>query len=156
VLFDLDGTITRGDSLRAYLAGFALRHPASLLRLPRALPLLLRFFLGRADRGELKAGLLAAVLGASSRDAVDAWSETFVAKLIKRGLRRDALAAIDEHRRRGDALVLLSASPDLYVPRIAAALGFASLVHGARVARRAAHGRTRQCQSARFREGALS
>jgi phosphatidylglycerophosphatase C len=41
-----------------------------------------------------------------------------------RGLFPQALAAIAEHRARGDRLLLMSASVDLYVPRIANALGF--------------------------------
>ncbi|MGC2030343.1 MAG: haloacid dehalogenase-like hydrolase, partial [Steroidobacteraceae bacterium] len=35
-----------------------------------------------------------------------------------------ALAAVEAHRAAGDHLVLLSASPDLYVPRIGRNLGF--------------------------------
>jgi phosphatidylglycerophosphatase C len=41
-----------------------------------------------------------------------------------RRLRPAALAVLDTHRAAGDHLVLLSASPDLYVPRIGRALGF--------------------------------
>ena len=37
---------------------------------------------------------------------------------------RDALAALQVHRAAGDHLVLLSASPDLYVPLIGRLLGF--------------------------------
>ena len=35
---------------------------------------------------------------------------------------------MEAHRRAGDRLVLLSASPDLYVPRIGALLGFATTI----------------------------
>jgi len=124
-LFDLDGTITRYDTLPVYLGGFLRRHPARLLCLPGALGAFGRFALGRADRGELKSSAIRAVLGGRTRAEVAAWTARFVPPLIERGLSRDALAAIARHRDAGDYLVMLSASPDLYVPDVARALGFA-------------------------------
>jgi phosphatidylglycerophosphatase C len=123
-LFDLDGTITRHDTLLPYLGGFLRQRPGRLLRLPQALPALGRFVLGRAGRGELKAAWIRAVLGGSTRAQLQAWTARFVPQLIGHGLHADALAAIEAHRRAGDHLVLLSASPDLYVPAIGRALGF--------------------------------
>jgi phosphatidylglycerophosphatase C len=41
-----------------------------------------------------------------------------------REYRSAALAVLETHRAAGDHLVLLSASPDLYVPRIGRSLGF--------------------------------
>jgi len=98
------------------------------VRLPRLLPALARFLLRRADRGQLKSALLQATLGGCGRAELDAWTAHFVAGLLGQGLRGDALAAIAAHRRRGDALALLSASPDVYVPAIAAALGFGEVL----------------------------
>jgi phosphatidylglycerophosphatase C len=49
----------------------------------------------------------------------------FIAALEpRRRLRPGALAVLEEHRGAGDRLVLLSASPDLYVPDIGRYLGF--------------------------------
>jgi phosphatidylglycerophosphatase C len=124
-LFDLDGTLTRHDTLLPYLTGFLRQHPGRLLRAPCALPALVRFALGRADRGELKAAWIRAVMGGHTRAQVDAWTGRFVPQLIGCGLLEDARTAIEGHRSAGDTLVLLSASPDLYVPALARALGFA-------------------------------
>jgi HAD superfamily phosphoserine phosphatase-like hydrolase len=44
---------------------------------------------------------------------------------MRQGVTGDALSAIGAHRAAGDHLVLLSASPDIYVPEIGRALGFA-------------------------------
>ena len=123
-LFDLDGTITRHDTLLPYLGGFLRRRPGRLLYVPQALPPLVRFALGRAGRGELKAAWIRVVLGRSTRAELQAWTARFVPQLIGHGLMADALAAIEGHQRAGDHLVLLSASPDLYVPAIGRALGF--------------------------------
>jgi phosphatidylglycerophosphatase C len=124
-LFDLDGTITRHDTLLPYVGGFLRRHPGRLLHLVQALPALVRFALGRADHGQLKSAWIRAAMGGSARAQVEAWTARFVPHLLSDGLRADARAAIEAHRRAGDTLVLLSASPDLYVPAIGRALGFA-------------------------------
>jgi phosphatidylglycerophosphatase C len=126
-VFDLDGTITRSDTLGPYVAGFLNRHPAGWLRLPRVLPGLLAFAFGRADRGALKSALIRATLGGHSRAAIDAWTAQFVGSPPRRVF-RDALQRIEQHRAAGDALVLMSASPDLYVPALARALGFAQCI----------------------------
>jgi phosphatidylglycerophosphatase C len=122
-VFDLDGTITRIDTLGPFLLACLARRPLRLARLPLALPALLRFLLNR-DRGELKGALLHATLGGLPRSWLAVRSAAFVHRLVRRGLYQEALAAIETHQRRGDRLVLMSASTDLYVPEIAASLGF--------------------------------
>jgi phosphatidylglycerophosphatase C len=82
-------------------------------------------FAWRRDRGDLKAALIQAGLGGVRRADLDEWTAQFVATLLEGGLLSDARAALEAHRRNGDSLALLSASPDLYVPAIARALGFA-------------------------------
>jgi phosphatidylglycerophosphatase C len=126
-VFDLDGTITRSDTLGPYVAGFLNRHPAAWLGLPRVLPGLLAFALGRTDRGALKSALIRATLGGRNRAAIEAWTAQFVGSLPRRVF-ADALQRIEQHRAAGDALVLMSASPDLYVPALARALGFTQCI----------------------------
>lgn len=127
-VFDLDGTITRHDTLFQYLCGFLRRHPLRLLRVPPALAAVARFLLGRADRGELKSAWIRALIGGTSRGQIEAWTQRFLSRLIAKGIRTKARAAIERHRSAGDTLVLLTASPDLYVPSVADALGFAESV----------------------------
>jgi phosphatidylglycerophosphatase C len=127
-VFDLDGTLTRHDTLLPYLAGFLRRHPRRLARLPLVLPALTRFALGHADEGDVKSAAVRAVLGGLTRKEIEAWTGEFVPRLLARGMRTDALAVLEAHRRAGDLLVLLSASPDLYVPAIGRALAFAETV----------------------------
>jgi phosphatidylglycerophosphatase C len=128
VVFDLDGTITRRGTLVPYVAGLLAKRPLQLLRLLRVVPALLAYSLGRIDRGELKGRLLRATLRGRGRAELATWTAQFVPRLVARGLRADALRAIESHRQRGDVLVLLSASPDLYVPAIAAQLDFAEAI----------------------------
>jgi phosphatidylglycerophosphatase C len=124
-VFDLDGTITRHDTLVPYALGFVVR--ARRWRLPAlllVLPALLGSALGLVDRGGLKSAFIRATLGGCRRQDLERWTVKFLERLIKRGLFPQAIAAIEAHARAGDHLVLLSASTDLYVPAIARALGF--------------------------------
>ena len=96
--------------------------------MPLLLPALIRFALGGTDHGAVKSAAIRAVLGGLTRREIEAWTDEFVPRLLARGMRADALATLEAHRRAGDRLVLLSASPDLYVPAIGRALGFAETV----------------------------
>jgi phosphatidylglycerophosphatase C len=124
-LFDLDGTLTYRDTLLPFLAGYLARHPARLARLWRLAPAVLGYALGGRDRGRLKSRAIRAVMAGDTRPLVAGWAERFVAELKPRGAFRAAgLAVLEAHRSAGDRLVLLSASPDLYVPLIGRLLGF--------------------------------
>ncbi|HYL69755.1 MAG TPA: HAD-IB family hydrolase [Candidatus Dormibacteraeota bacterium] len=127
-LFDLDGTLTRHDTLWAYVHGFLHRHPWRAPGAVRVLPELLRFAAGRADHGSVKSAFIQGTLRGCTRAELSAWTGRFVPRLIAHGLWRDALACLDAHRARGDRLVLMSASVDLYVPAIGSALAFAEVL----------------------------
>jgi phosphatidylglycerophosphatase C len=124
-VFDLDGTLTWRDTLVLFLMSYLLRHPWRVLgtwRLPFAL---FSFVARNRDRGLLKSRLIRMFMGGATRGAVDACAISFVNGLMpRRRFRPAALAVLEAHRAAGDHLVLLSASPDLYVPRIGLSLGF--------------------------------
>lgn len=124
VFFDLDGTISRRDTLFGYVAGFALRQPWRWLGFIRLVPELFAFFLTHRDRGRLKGALIHAVLGGASREDIAAWTRDYVPALLEHGVFAEAKAAIEAHRAAGDHLVLMTATVDLYVPKLADALGF--------------------------------
>jgi len=123
-IFDLDGTITRHDTLWPYIRGFLRRHPTRWWRLVPCLAPLARYLCGRRDRGVLKGAIIRWTLGGVPRAQLAAWSAEYTTHLLRGGLYAEALACIEVHRRAATHLVLLSASPELYVPVIAAALGF--------------------------------
>jgi phosphatidylglycerophosphatase C len=123
-VFDLDGTITRHDTLIQYVLGYLKTRPWRVFGFLLALPAVLRYMLGASDRGALKASVIHWTLGGSRREEIDAWTARFVPALIQGGLFKDAMERIAGHRRDGDFLVLMSASPDLYVPAVGRQLGF--------------------------------
>jgi phosphatidylglycerophosphatase C len=124
-VFDLDGTLTWSDTLRLFLASFLRRHPWRLIRLWRLPAALLGFLAQPHDRGKLKSRVISMIMGGAQRTQVDACARWFVDALQpRRQFRPAALAVLEAHRAAGDHLVLLSASPDLYVPAIGRLLGF--------------------------------
>lgn len=127
-VFDLDGTITRHDTLAPYVLGYLVRHPWRLPLALGVLPACVRFALGRADQGVVKSALIRSTLGGLQRSVLAEWTTRFVRHLLAHGVFGDALGLIKKHRERGDFLVLLSASTDLYVPEIGRVLGFAQVI----------------------------
>jgi len=127
VVFDLDGTITRHDTLLPFLLACLWGRPWRLPRLLLILPLALRFAVDR-DRGRFKGALIHWTLGGLAPVELEACAGRFVERLLRRGLFGEALQAVSAHRTRGERLVLMSASVDLYVPLIARALGFSETI----------------------------
>jgi phosphatidylglycerophosphatase C len=128
-VFDLDGTITRRDTLLPYVTGYLNRQrwwgwPGML----RVVPTVGRFALGKTDHGQLKAAFIKSTLAGSTRSELSNWTEKFVRALLEDGLFGDARAQISTHRQAGDRLVLMSASTDLYVPAVARSLGFHEVI----------------------------
>jgi phosphatidylglycerophosphatase C len=88
------------------------------------LPALVAYACRRIDRGGLKSVLIRATLGGLPRATIAAWTAAWLPRLLARGMYAEALQAVAAARARGAQLVLLSASPDIYVPAVAARLGF--------------------------------
>jgi phosphatidylglycerophosphatase C len=121
-VFDLDGTLTRRDTLWPYLHGWERRHPRAGFW-ARVAAAVARYPFTR-DRGDLKSRLVRIAMGGAARKDVRAYTAAYVAALGDAELCPGALAAIECHRAAGDRLVLLSASVDLYVPEIGRRFGF--------------------------------
>ena len=122
-IFDLDGTLTRADSFGPFVLGLLRRHPVRLLRMPLlALPVV-GYLLRMVDRGELKAGVLRLLFGNLPRATVEHFADGYARHVVEKQMFTEAVATLRAHLAAGDHVVLLSASPDLYVPRIGALLG---------------------------------
>jgi phosphatidylglycerophosphatase C len=123
-IFDLDGTLTRRDTLLPYLCGFLAPRPARWPRLLSVVTALVSFAAGRLDRDRCKERIISVCLGSATREELAAYTEQFVTKVLARGMSPRALAVLESHRAARARLVLLSASPDVYVRALAARLGF--------------------------------
>jgi phosphatidylglycerophosphatase C len=127
-VFDLDGTISRRDTLFPYVMGFPTSPARKALGMIGLLWTLLLFVIGQRDHGDVKAAFIHLTLGGQTRARVEQWTTQFVPALLQHGLFVDALNAIAQHKQEGARLVLMSASTDLYVPAIGAALGFDEVI----------------------------
>ncbi|HNR21686.1 MAG TPA: HAD-IB family hydrolase [Steroidobacteraceae bacterium] len=127
-VFDLDGTITRRDTLFPYVWRYLARRPWRLARLLAVVPALLAYLFAGRDRGRLKAALLRHTLRGETRAAIEAWNAAYLPRVIARDLLPGAVAALARERQRGATLVLMSASVDLYVPALGKLLGFDHVV----------------------------
>lgn len=120
--FDFDGTVTTSDSFRAFVLHAA--GPARFaLAVLRCLPSLVGVPLRFADRGRTKARFLFAALGPVRFDALDAAAERFVRERLPALLRADMLERVREHQALGHEVVLVSASPALYLRKWATSMG---------------------------------
>ena len=123
-IFDLDGTLTWRDSFAGFIIGYLRRNPGRWFRVWRIPAVLLRFLINGRDRGLLKQDTIQIFMRGDLRPKIDVWAQEFSTAILRSGCRPAALAVLDAHRRSGDFLVLLSASPSLYVPRIGSLLRF--------------------------------
>ncbi|HWL61617.1 MAG TPA: HAD-IB family phosphatase [Steroidobacteraceae bacterium] len=122
-LFDLDGTLTRRDTYVPFVLGLLLRHPARWVRTPLLLVAALRYLLGGLDRGGLKGSILHLLFGGLPRNVLENWATHFTAASLATRMHEAGVATLKSHLQAGDHVVLLSASPDLYVPLIGHGLG---------------------------------
>jgi HAD superfamily hydrolase (TIGR01490 family) len=122
-IFDMDRTITVHGTFTPFLARIVRRHPGRLIHLPAIAAAAIGYKLKQLTRKELKEAMLRRIVaGVPAADITDAVTE-FVAAWIPSRCRPGALQAIADHRAAGDAIMLATASTDLYVRAIAAKLG---------------------------------
>ncbi len=121
--FDFDGTLTKRDSLLPFLA--AVRGPVAVsVAMSRLAPRLALMAAGRADRDDTKERLIRHLLTGFSSDELHAAGARYADHLATR-LRPDIVERLDWHRDAGHELVLISASPAVYLEPLGAQLGFA-------------------------------
>jgi phosphatidylglycerophosphatase C len=123
VVFDFDGTLTRGDTLVLFLATV---DPARAARYTPAAVARARRHPDRRD--QLKEDLIARVLRRRSDDEVRAAGRRFARRVVPRLLRPDVVAHLRDHQRAGRQVAVASASPEAVVVPAARALGVDQVV----------------------------
>ena len=125
--FDFDGTLTHGDTLMPFLAR-GLGWPRLLLALMLCLPWLLGFALKLIPNHVAKQKLMLATLKNRTTAEMDDWTNRWLAQDFPGQLQSWSMARLSEHRQAGHCCVLVSASPDIYLKRVAQQLGFDALL----------------------------
>ncbi len=123
--FDFDGTIATRDSLSGFITGTA--GWTGLARsLARTSPRIAGVALGRLSRDDAKDHFLTAALAGRPAAEIEAAGRRYGHAILRAGRFHDAvLARLDEHRADGHELVIISASPDIYLRPVAERLGAA-------------------------------
>lgn len=114
-VFDFDGTITCADSLLPFcrqVAGSFLAFVAGMLACS---PILLLFALGAVSNHRAKEVLLRRFLRGHNAADLDRTIDEFIPKRLDRLLNRAALDRIAWHQSNHHQLIILSASPELYL-----------------------------------------
>jgi phosphatidylglycerophosphatase C len=126
-VFDLDGTLLRGDSFLPFVFGYA---RARRRRWPFiTLALYLGLYAGRilSDRAA-KQRVLVSFLRGESRVAVAEYTNQFCERWVLPRLRETVVGRLREHQAAGHRVVLLSASPDVYVRAVGTLLGIDEVI----------------------------
>ncbi|MGO9341769.1 MAG: HAD-IB family hydrolase [Acidimicrobiales bacterium] len=121
--FDLDGTLTRGGSVWKFLVFVAGRTrvlAAGLVHLPK---LTLAVVIGGSANDTAKEALFSTLL--SGRDSLDVSQQaaSFGLSHFSRRVRPEVRERLEWHRAQGHKIVVVSASPEMYVGAIAEKLG---------------------------------
>ncbi len=126
-VFDFDGTLVRSDSFLPFLLsyGWRRRRFLALLTLPFYLALYALRIL--SDRAAKERVLIAFLRGQCSA-AIAEHADRFCRNWVQRRLRPEVVARLREHQAAGHRVVLLSASPDVYVPAAANHLGISEVI----------------------------
>lgn len=120
--FDFDGTLTDTDSLPCFL-----RHSIGNIRFLKAVaeasPALMNYKRGFVERQRAKEALLTAALRGRTLHEVQAWSTAFVQEKLPLIIRPQALERLRWHQNEGHRVVIVSASPSVYIKPWAMANG---------------------------------
>jgi phosphatidylglycerophosphatase C len=125
--FDFDGTLTQRDTFTVFLAR-GLGWPRFLGALLRCSPWLAGYALRLVPNDVAKGKLMQATLAGRSLTETDDWATRWLAQDFPGQLREAAMARLAWHKEAGHCCVMVSASPDIYLSRVADELGFDALI----------------------------
>jgi len=120
--FDFDGTLSRRDSLLPFLV-FVRGAAATARAVVAEGPRFGRVLLGTASRDEAKEALLTRLLSGAEAGQLTESGRAFAERLVARGLRPAMRHRLQWHRQAGHRVVIVSASPTIYLATAGARLG---------------------------------
>ncbi len=121
-LFDFDGTITRCETISQFLM-FSIGRTAFFSKMFPLLPYVLAYAVGWIDNNKVKEKIFFRCLRGLSLDKIQKDATVFARTVLPNLLRPRAIERINWHKRRGDVVVVVSASIRFYVEEWAKELG---------------------------------
>ena len=125
--FDFDGTLTKRDTLLPFLA-CGLGWLKFSLALLVCSPWLAGFALRLIPNHVAKQKLMLITLKGKSLAEVDDWTSRWLTQSLPSQLQSWTMARLAEHQQQDHCCVMVSASPDIYLKRVAQQLGFDALL----------------------------
>lgn len=125
--FDFDGTLTRRDTFMPFLAR-GLGWPRFLWALLVCSPWLAGYALRLVRNDMAKQRLMLATLKGKSTLEMQDWTTRWLEHDFPGQLREEAMAQLTWHQQQGHCCVMVSASPDIYLERVARQMGFDALL----------------------------
>ena len=125
--FDFDGTLTRRDTFTPFLLR-GLGWPRFLWAIFKCLPWLVGYAAGLVPNGVAKQKLMLRTLKGRSTLEMDDWTTRWLANDFPGQLRDWTMARLAWHQQAGHCCVMVSASPNIYLERVASQLGFDALI----------------------------
>lgn len=126
-VFDLDGTLLSRDTFLPFVIGYAWKH-GFVKRLWHSAP----YLVGRAVRllsaERAKEGVLRMMFSGERREKIATYAEVFCQSWVAHKLRPQLERRLREHLQTGHRVLLVSASPDLYVATFARLLDIPEVV----------------------------
>ncbi|MEE8295198.1 MAG: HAD-IB family hydrolase [Sphingomonadales bacterium] len=123
-IFDLDRTLTKGGSFSPFLISIAREEPDKRLYIFAVMFQMLLYLIKRRTRKTLKEYMLRSFMTGMSKNQTSKYSKAFLKRLQERGkFFESGLEAIKAHKKKGDMVVIATASMDFYVEDIAKKLG---------------------------------
>ncbi len=117
--FDLDGTITQRDTYKEMLVFGLIKRPWRAFLVFLSVYDFILHKLGKRTNTDVKQKLLQRIFGGLVRHDLAAMSRAYAHFLLKYGVKKQALAELQQHVEKGTRIVLVSASFDFYVNEIA-------------------------------------
>lgn len=125
--FDFDGTIAKGDSIVPFLWYGYKKKFVPLKQLFTAAWASALYFIKRISAAEAKArGLM--FLKGKAKQEMDMHAEAFYEDVLKKRLFKDALETLAACRQKGLKVVIVSASPDVYMQAVKEKLGASAVI----------------------------
>ncbi len=113
-LFDFDGTITHGDMYSKFLRFSGTRVRALVIN-PLLAPFLLLYRSGLLSAPKMRVLASYLVFRGRRSDEIITFAKDYVEHVIPEFIREQALSRLRWHQRRGDKVVIVSASLDVYL-----------------------------------------
>ena len=127
-VFDVDDTLTRGDSLIGFGCYVLKRVGLKTSCLPALVLCSVKYLFGLCGAGVFKAAVLKTLLSGTRVSAAENLAERFAGESLLGKLSPLGKERILWHKIRNHRIVLLSASPDIYLTKFASLIGTDTLI----------------------------